>query len=351
MKSAFFTDSTIVQTGSGGGTVSFHELSALRRVSEVVQVYQKFRDLFYEEFYPNNPFMYDYYIASLIQNPDEIGLAQFYGSAFTLCAKRLNHAKKFMTVAAHNLEVSLEEWKTYDYYEPPPAHLTDEHLFALLTAGMKEVTVICPSRMSAEYVWKKFGIQSVIIPHGTDLPSAWNVERPQFTVFHLSQFGVDKGQKYLLKAWQVVENTCPDAWLAMSSFGLPDVAVPPNLKRFTPYQTVAEDLKHQLFATASVYVQPTVTEGWGLSVGEAMGHGTPVIVTEGAGSADMVTDGKDGFIIPIRNPQAITDRIRYFYDNPSEIKRMGNNARLKAEQFSWDKIEEKYAKLFAEAIP
>jgi glycosyltransferase involved in cell wall biosynthesis len=75
-----------------------------------------------------------------------------------------------------------------------------------------------------------------------------------------------------------------------------------------------------------------------------------VIVTDRTGAVDMVTDGYDGFVVPIRDPRAIADKIQYFHDNPGEVARMGNNARETAEAYSWGKVEDAYAELFRRVL-
>jgi glycosyltransferase involved in cell wall biosynthesis len=341
----FVTDSTISREGHGGGVVSYHELNALKSVSDVSQIYQRVGRLFFEDYYPQNPFMYDYFIASLLKEPEKVDLAHFYGASFNLVTKRLYRARKFATVPAHDLGTSLQEWTSQGFWSPPPPHLTDDSLFRYLCAGLHEVTVVCPSTASARFLKSKLNLDSVIIPHGTDIPERFNIDRPQFNVFHLSQFGPDKGQIYLLKAWKKFQK----GKLTMCCSNIIDSLVQgiPNL---TVSKFVTEPEKESLYENASVYVQPSVTEGWGLEVGEAMSHGTPVIVTEGVGAADMVVDGREGFIVPIRDPDAITNALIYYNDNPKEVRRMGHNARITAEKYSWGIIESKYAKLFREGV-
>lgn len=351
MKSVYVTDSPITPTGHGGGAVSYHELQALTRVSEVSQVYQRIGKLFIEEAYPRNPFMYDYYIASLLKQPESIELAHFYGASFNLTSKLLYKARKFATVPAHNLEESLREWNSQlNWFSPPPVHLTDDTLFRYLCSGLNVdgVRVISPSTRSAKYLKQKLNLDATVIPHGTDIPPRFNTDRPQFKVFHLSQFGPDKGQIYLIQAWKKFnEGTLGKGELAMCCNGmLPMQDLLLGITNLKIVNDITEEQKDEFYLNASVYVQPSVTEGWGLEVGEALAHGTPVIVTEGVGAADMIVDGREGFIVPIRDPDAIVDKLRYFYDNPMEVRRMGHNARITAERYSWNIIEAQYVELY-----
>lgn len=342
--SAYFTDSLILPEGRGGDVVSFHELQALQSATHVRSVYQHVGKLLVQETYPNNPYMYDYYMASIIEEPQEIELAQFYGSNWTVTMKVLHDATKIATCPAHNLELSLEEWAKFKYWAPPPIHLTDPFLFELGAQGLKTCdAVVCPSTASEKYLKKRLNLtNTTVIPHGVNLPEKWSAERKPFMVFHLSQFGPDKGQTYLIDAWsrlKLQDSTCVMACQNLKECSIP---LPPN---FQVYGAIPAKDKEQLYAHASVYVQPSVTEGWGLTVGEAMSHGTPVIVTEGVGASDMVTDGQDGFIVPIRDPDALAEKIKYFHNNPAEVERMGINARRKAECYDWKTIEAKYVEL------
>ena len=77
---------------------------------------------------------------------------------------------------------------------------------------------------------------------------------------------------------------------------------------------------------------------------EAMSCGLPVIISDMVGAKDIIEDGKEGFIIPAKNVDAIAEKIQYFYDNPSEIRKMGKNARKKAKEYTWKKFAEEVIK-------
>lgn len=292
--------------------------------------------------------MLDYFYASLLREPETVDLAHFYGASFNLTAKMMPKARKYATVPAHNLELSLDEWGKFGFWQPPPPHLTDDMMFRYLVHGLRNLTVVCPSTNSQNYLKTKLDLDSVLIPHGTDTSVGYGADKPNFNVFHLSSFGPDKGQTYLLKAWKLLQSREPKTItgkLKMCCYGIIETAYQ-NIQNLEAKQWVSETEKASLYLNASVYVQSSVTEGFGLTVLEAMARGCPVIVTEGVGAKDCVTEGSDGFIVPIRNPDKIAEFIQFFHDNPSEVKRMGQNARRKAEQYSWDFIEARYVKLY-----
>ena len=65
----------------------------------------------------------------------------------------------------------------------------------------------------------------------------------------------------------------------------------------------------ELMAEHDVLVFPSIVEGFGLVITEALSRGLPVITTPHTGGPDLMTDGRDGFIVPIRSPDAIADRL------------------------------------------
>lgn len=92
------------------------------------------------------------------------------------------------------------------------------------------------------------------------------------------------------------------------------------------------------FANADVFVLPTLAESFGLVHLEAMAMGVPVITTPNCGS--VVRDGVDGFIVPIRDPAALAERIEQLVTDRSLRERMSSNARARAAEFTWSRFSE-----------
>ena len=90
----------------------------------------------------------------------------------------------------------------------------------------------------------------------------------------------------------------------------------------------------KLYQQADVFAFPSIDNGFGMAVVEAMAAGLPVIITENVGVADGINNGKEGFIVPIRNIKALKEKIKFFYDNPEKIKEMGEAAYSKSKNYS-----------------
>jgi glycosyltransferase involved in cell wall biosynthesis len=93
-----------------------------------------------------------------------------------------------------------------------------------------------------------------------------------------------------------------------------------------------------------VLVLPSLLEGSALVVLEAMASGLPVVVTPNAG-ADAVRDGIDGFVVPIRSPEALAARLEQLLD-PDLRQRIGEAGRARSMDYTW----EAFHRGFREAI-
>ena len=73
----------------------------------------------------------------------------------------------------------------------------------------------------------------------------------------------------------------------------------------------------------------TFLEPWGLVVNEAMLQGTPVIATDAVGAAagGLVRDGRNGMVVPERDPEALAARLRVLATNPELRTELGEAAR------------------------
>lgn len=91
----------------------------------------------------------------------------------------------------------------------------------------------------------------------------------------------------------------------------------------------------RLMQSCHVFVLPSIVEGRALVQQEAMACRLPVIATRNAGADDVVVDGETGFLVPIRSPEAIAEKIGWCASNRSLLDGMGIAARTRASQFTW----------------
>jgi len=105
------------------------------------------------------------------------------------------------------------------------------------------------------------------------------------------------------------------------------------------------------YAAADVYVGPSLEDTFAQPPAEAMACGLPVITSATNGTAEIMTDGVDGLIL--QDPADVTglaSRIRMLYDHPILRQRLGEQASLTAQAYTWDRNGEQIRAIFAEAL-
>ncbi len=104
----------------------------------------------------------------------------------------------------------------------------------------------------------------------------------------------------------------------------------------------------ELMSQASVFAFPSLDEGSARVTYEAMAAGLPVITTPNAGS--LVRDSLDGYIIPIRDPDALAERLEFFYKYPEQARQMGKSGRERIKEFTWEKYGEELVKAYIKML-
>jgi len=159
---------------------------------------------------------------------------------------------------------------------------------------------------------KKFGIQ------GKDV------------ILYVGRLVEQKGIKYLLNAVKMLNSDS----LALLLIG------DGPLRRKLESKCYIEDIKNvyflsfkqkeqlpQFYAVADIFVLPSVREPWGVVINEAMACGLPIIATNKVGAAvDLVHEGKNGFLVPEKDSEAICDAIRKIVTNKSLRQQMGEKS-------------------------
>jgi glycosyltransferase involved in cell wall biosynthesis len=344
-----------VNNYTGGGIVSLNLLEVLREISEVKLLLsnQHFKDSKYEDipafcldpqqFGYDDPFFYDYFARSIISNED-YDLAMIYGCPFNITVEKLKKdtfCKVICDLAPHNIAISMEEHLRLPPHTYPYPHLTNNYLRNLYLKQLRLADkVIVHSHSSAEYIKKEANLEEIplVIPHGCSLPDDIPEYPEQFSPGYFGSLGKDKGIVYLIIA---IINTNLDLFIGgreAQSFSMEEKYMP-------HFHVIGEIHPSEFYTKVSVGVFPSIVEGFGICGLEAMSYGRPIITTPGTGVSELMTDGKEGFIIPIRDLKAIADKLLWFKDNPSEIKRMGTEARKTAKKYTWDKIKKQYVEV------
>ena len=98
-------------------------------------------------------------------------------------------------------------------------------------------------------------------------------------------------------------------------------------------------------------VQPSLEEGLSMVIPQMMSCGLPVIASTNSGGANMITDTVDGFIVPIRDPKAIAEKIEWLFAHTDFLHIMQKKAGASiSEQFTWNKYGDRYSQFIKTVI-
>ena len=96
-----------------------------------------------------------------------------------------------------------------------------------------------------------------------------------------------------------------------------------------------EDL-YSVFASADLFVFPSLTDTFGNSVVEALASGMPCVTSDQGGPREIIEDGECGLVFDSGRPGDLEEKILALADDPVRLKAMGSRARERAMQFSYD---------------
>jgi glycosyltransferase involved in cell wall biosynthesis len=202
---------------------------------------------------------------------------------------------------------------------------------------------------------KSFEAGHSVIAYGAPSPALPLLRtRPDRTsrklrVIFVGSLSQQKGLSYLLHAVEQfgssveltiigskVSNTCPVLNCALQTHRwIPSL----------PHPKVLEEMSQH-----DVLVFPSLFDGFGLVLLEAMSQGLPVITTPNTAGPDFLTDGEDGFIVPIRSAEMISEKLDLLLCDRDRLIAMSEAARQKAALHSWENYRSRLVSTVDQAL-
>jgi starch synthase len=194
-----------------------------------------------------------------------------------------------------------------------------------------------------------------VIPYGVLLERFSPVAAPPsdtFEVLFVGAVTLRKGIPYLLQAFAAFDH--PHKRLRI--VGSLDPALKPLLAALPQAHVeflgpVPQLELPALMSSSHVMVVPSIEDGFGLVVPQAMACGCPVIVSDQAGAADIVEEGISGFVVPARSPQHIAERLQRLADDPQLRDRMSAAALARVQHIGgWRQYGDQWESLLTSVI-
>lgn len=165
-------------------------------------------------------------------------------------------------------------------------------------------------------------------------------DRPLRVLF-VGTVNLRKGIPYLLSAFQKIK---PDAAQLRVVGGIQIKAE--RIAQFQDQVIFEGPVPHvqipKIYSEADLFIFPTISDGFGAVMLEAMATGLPVIATDYCG--DIVEDGVNGYQIPIRQPDAIVEKIYHLIQEPELLTHLSQGAIATSQQYSLQKYQSRLSK-------
>jgi glycosyltransferase involved in cell wall biosynthesis len=229
-------------------------------------------------------------------------------------------------------------------------------------------------RIIAVSEWVKYDIAKYHIDERKIVPvhNGINVSefRPSDATNVRRQYGIDgpmllfvgrmitqKGLPYLIDAMPYVLEKYPGTKLLLIGRGnalesLRKKVKASGLERsiiFSGY--MSEEMLKEAYGTCDIFVLPSVWEVLPIAVLEAMSSSKPVVCTSAGGDAELVENGLNGYVVPMRDPKALAEKINELLDDPAKRARMGMASRKRAEEeFDWKLIAARTKKVYEDVL-
>jgi len=189
-----------------------------------------------------------------------------------------------------------------------------------------------------------------VVPYGVDLQMFRPVlkEDKVFRIIYVGELSVRKGIHYLLAAASRFSKKEVEVWLIGSALPESRALLKGYEGRFRHLGVIPRAELYRYYSQGSVFVIGSIEEGLALVQAQAMACGIPIIATTNTGGEDLFSDGVEGFIVPIRDANAIAEKIVQLLRFPNDLEMMGQAARKRvAEIGGWNSYGQKVLSAYA----
>jgi glycosyltransferase involved in cell wall biosynthesis len=204
--------------------------------------------------------------------------------------------------------------------------------------------ILVPSRYTAGSFPDRLQSRLVLAPllGRTAIPDAVTpTSRSVFTLGVVGNSPLRKGYLYLLRAWKRI--ALPNAQLLIrcgASFE-PYPALRQLLRELPNVQMVPYISDMSIFfRRCDAFVMPSVDDGFGMAIFEALAHGIPTIATHACGASELLVDGTDSLIVQAENEDSLAEAILTLYESQDLRRSIGLEGAATARRVAASRVYE-----------
>ena len=222
---------------------------------------------------------------------------------------------------------------------------------------------IAVSGSAREFVARRFPGEYQIIPNGINYERFARPVEPlprfeddRLDVLFVGRLEKRKGLEYLLRAWPRVHQAVPTARLIVVGAGRRLAKYRQWVERHGWHDVhfmghVSPDDLVRYYQTADVFCAPsTGQESFGIVLLEAMAAGRPIVASRIPGYADVLEHGREGLLVPPRDPVALAQALTALLLDPDRRQTMSSYGRAKAPAYDWTRVAGRVLDFYEETI-
>lgn len=255
-----------------------------------------------------------------------------------------------------------DRWKKliHIYIDRIMANWTDK--IVANSYSVKEFTILYEGLNPSNFTVVHNGIDSKrfssnLINRKTKKPEL-GIENSTPTLVIVGRFTTQKGHRHLIEALPAVVEKFPKLKLLIVGDDSPfDVSTKEETFHLVDTLGLMEKVVFlgerkdvpEILCAADIFVLPSLWEGFGLVIAEAMAAGIPVIASKIDGIPEVVKDGVTGILVPPKNPDALSNAIIHLLNKPNKAKAMGQAGKERVERyFTVDEMVIRWDELYQE---
>ncbi|WP_406699009.1 glycosyltransferase family 4 protein [Singulisphaera sp. Ch08] len=183
------------------------------------------------------------------------------------------------------------------------------------------------------------GAKVIVNPYGVNLGQFHQLPKQDdvFRIIYVGGMSLQKGVHYLLKAFSELRLPDAELWLVGAKYPEIDPFFSKYEGTFRYFGAVPQATLHEYYSQCSAFVISSIQEGMAQVQLQAMACGLPLVCTTNTGGGELINEGEEGFVLPIRDTDALKERILALYKNPEACAAMGQAAKRRVSQgYTWD---------------
>lgn len=238
-------------------------------------------------------------------------------------------------------------------YSKPVSLAKTLAFYTMLSLLKKAYTIITVSNFTAEALKQSGVSKAKIHVSGNAIDTSLvqdtspQINRKIYDAIFVGRIAKEKGVFDLLKIWKEIVKVRKDAKLLVVGSGLEISSVKEKIaesgleKNVILHGSCGDKELYDLLASSKIFVFPSIFEGWGIAVAEALACGIPVVAYDIPALKEVFGNCKSVFLVPVKNLENMTSTVLDILDAEKELYELSYYSKAFSAQFSWENVAKK----------